>query len=70
MFFSSVVIAMVFALRGLNKVMLSTVQEREFSVNLGNSVYIKHSCDHPQILFLDGQKLLLKVGRANEMVKI
>ena len=43
----------------------SIVQEREFSVNLGNSVYIKHSCDPPQI-----QKLLLKVGRAKEMVKI
>ena len=48
----------------------STVQEREFSVNLGNSVYIKHSCDPPQILSLDRQKLLLKVGRAKEMVKI
>ena len=43
----------------------STVQEREFSVILGTSVYIKHSCDPPQI-----QKLLLKVGRAKEMVKI
>ena len=44
----------------------STVQEREFSINLGNSVYIKPS----QILSLDRQKLLLKVGGATEMVKI
>ena len=48
----------------------STIQERGFSVNLGNSVYIKHSCDPPQILSLDSQELLLKVGRAKEMVKI
>ena len=33
----------------------STVQERELSVNLGNSVYIIHSCDPPQILSLDRQ---------------
>ena len=46
----------------------STVQEREFSVNLGNSVYIIRSCDPPQILSLDRQKLLLKVGREKEMV--
>ena len=45
-------------------------KKREFSVNLGNSVYIKHSCDPPQIMSLDRQKLLLKVGRAKEMVKI
>ena len=50
--------------------MSSTVQKREFYVNLGNSVYIKHSCDPPQILSLDRQKLLLKVGRAKKMVKI
>ena len=48
----------------------STVQERQVSVNLGNSVYIKHSCDPPQIMSLDRQKLLLKIGRAKEMVKI
>ena len=40
----------------------STVQERKFSVNLVTFVYIKHSCDRPQILSLDRQKLLLKVG--------
>ena len=33
----------------------STVQESEFSINLQNSVYIKHSCDPPEILTLDRQ---------------
>ena len=68
MFVSSFVIAMVSLFEVLN--MGSTVQEREFSINLGNSVYIKHSCDPPQILSMDRQKLLVKVGRAKEMVKI
>ena len=67
MSFSSVIIAMVFAIRGVKHGFHCT--GREFSVNLGNSVYIKHSCDPPQFCpWTD--KLLLKVGRAKEMVKI
>ena len=61
---------MVFALRGVKYGLHVTVQKKKFSVNIGNSVYIEHSCDPPQILSLDRQKLLLKVGRAKEMVKI
>ena len=44
-----------------------TVQERELSVNLGNFVYIIHSCDPPQILSLDRQTF---VEGTKEMVKI
>ena len=69
MLFNSVVIAMVFAIRGVKHGFHCTGKERELSVNLENSVYIIHSCDPPQFCpWTD--KLLLKVGRAKEMVKI
>ena len=53
MLFSSVVIAMVFAVQGVKHGFHCT--GKRIVRNLGNSVYIIHSCDPPQILSLDRQ---------------